>query len=269
MVKIKPSKQMIGAIAVLLFSLMAANLLMQPAQAATAGNSAGPRTFPQPLPPSGMNTTQSGASPQASTSYGCEPDQSETLVTQVNAQVALDAIGMGSNSFTNWMGLAAVSNLNLDAAAEVGIAVDYNNGWGTPYVYLTTWWGGHDSNVLETTATPSGLALGQTIGLAVGQYQGTWHGYYNLNKGAGWQEIGNRYTGFTSTSYVFSSCESTIGSGIQGNIFGQWSGVNYQQNNGANYNVNFQNLYLNDFNHFSPVNYYNNNAWYGQYTQTG
>jgi hypothetical protein len=271
MFKIKNSKRFVGAVAVLLLSLMAANSFILPAHAATAGTGdAGTILFPQPSPPSGTNMTQvSGVSPQTSSTYGCLVGSPENTVTQVNAQVALDQIAMGSNSFNNWMGLGAVSDLSETNVAEVGISVYYQNGWQTPFLYFSSWYGGKGNNFNEQTATPSGLTLGQTIGIAVAEYQSTWSSWYNLNNGAGWKNIANRTLTFSSTSYVFSSCESTIASGIKGNIMGQWSGVNYQQNGGTMYTVYFQSIYANTFNHFTPENYQNNNSWYGEYTATG
>ena len=115
--------------------------------------------------------------------------QPETTVTAVYADVALDAIGMGSNSFNNWMGLGAVYDTGSGSStveynvAEVGIQVDYNNGWGTPFLYLTTWWGGYQVNVEHQDYSPSGLALGQTIEVAAAQDNSNWTAWYNFNPG--------------------------------------------------------------------------------------
>jgi hypothetical protein len=191
-------------------------------------------------------------------------------VTGVYAQVALDAIGMDtSSSYNNWMGLAATSDdTNLNNAVEVGVSVYNINGWQTPYVYFSSWEGGYENNFQEATASP-GFSLGQTIGVAVSQYQSVWYAYYNLNNGAGWQQFSSRTMNFNSLSYVFSSCESTCSAGYKGNIFGQWSSVQYQYDDGTCYNVDFQSIYTNTFNHFYPETYYNNNAWYGEFTATG
>lgn len=189
---------------------------------------------------------------------------------------------MGSNSFNNWMGLGAVYDTGSGSStveynvAEVGIQVDYNNGWGTPFLYLTTWWGGYQVNVEHQDYSPSGLALGQTIEVAAAQDNSNWTAWYNFNPGNAntWHMFASRICGFSSTTFVYSSCESTIASGIQNNIFGQWSNVQYQQNNGPCYTVYFENTpylnpYANSFNHFAPEDYLNNDAWFGEYTATG
>lgn len=268
------NKKIVEIVAVLLLCLFAVNLNLQPARATSAGASAtGTILFPPPpLPPDSNMTQVLGASPLTNPAGACQPYQPESLVTYVTAEVALDAIGMDTTQqYMNWMGLAATSdNTNLNNAVEVGISVVNNNpGWQTPYVYFSSWQNGKN-NIITQENTPTGLSLGQTIGVAVAQQNYVWHAYYNLNKGAGWQSFAsNRTMNFNSLSYVFTSCESSCKAGYINNIFGQWSAVQYQYNNGQINNVYFNNMYVNNFNYMNPVNYYGNNNWYGEFYATG
>jgi hypothetical protein len=213
-------------------------------------------------------TQVSGASPQTSTTAACEPYQYESTTTAVYADVALDAIAMDTTQpYANWMGLVATSDTSLSNAVEVGVNVNYTNGWRTPYIYCSSWQGGYKVGLQEGTATPS-FSLGQTIEVAISQYHYVWGAWYNINN-AGWKSFYNRTMNFNSLSYVLTTDESTCFAGYVNNIFGQWSAVQYQYNNSQVNNVYFTNMLVNNFNHMNPVNYYGNNNWYGEFYATG